>query len=96
MRRRHSRIRLSKQCGSCELQVRSTGLADFQVKNCRLVGLLDLNQASPSVRAKIVAYLNKLVDYGVAGFRHDASKHMWPADILNILNDVKDLRADVR
>ena len=66
------------------------------MKNCRLVGLLDLNQASPTVRAKIVAYLNKLIDMGVAGFRHDASKHMWPQDILNILNDVKDLRSDVR
>ncbi|CAL2042372.1 hypothetical protein CAEBREN_19315 [Caenorhabditis brenneri] len=65
------------------------------VKNCRLVGLLDLNQASSTVRAKIVAYLNKLIDMGVAGFRHDASKHMWPQDILNILNDVKDLRADL-
>lgn len=65
------------------------------VKDCRLVGLLDLNQASATVRAKIVAYLNKLVDMGVAGFRHDASKHMWPQDILNILNDVKDLRSDI-
>ncbi|CAI2354046.1 unnamed protein product [Caenorhabditis sp. 36 PRJEB53466] len=65
------------------------------VKDCRLVGLLDLNQGSASVRAKIIAYLDKLIDYGVAGFRHDASKHMWPEDILNILNGVKDLRADL-
>ncbi|CAI5451676.1 unnamed protein product [Caenorhabditis angaria] len=65
------------------------------VKDCRLVGLLDLNQASDSVRGKIVAYLDKLIDYGVAGFRHDASKHMWSQDILNILNDVKDLRSDI-
>ncbi|CAB3396780.1 unnamed protein product [Caenorhabditis bovis] len=76
------------------------GGSDYQksaehVKNCRLVGLLDLNQGSSSVRAKIVAYLNKLVDYGVAGFRHDASKHMWPDDILAILNSVKDLRVDI-
>ncbi|VDP22457.1 unnamed protein product, partial [Heligmosomoides polygyrus] len=65
------------------------------VKNCRLTGLLDLNQGSVSVQNKIVAYLNKLIDYGVAGFRCDASKHMWPADLGAILNATKNLREDI-
>ncbi|CAD6194272.1 unnamed protein product [Caenorhabditis auriculariae] len=65
------------------------------VKNCRLVGLLDLNQGSTYVQQQIVAYLNKLVDYGVAGFRCDASKHMWPEDMETFLNSVKNLREDI-
>lgn len=52
-----------------------------QVRNCQLVGLPDLNQSIPHVREKIVELLDKLVDYGVAGFRVDASKHMWPKDL---------------
>ncbi|VDL77251.1 unnamed protein product [Nippostrongylus brasiliensis] len=65
------------------------------VKNCRLSGLLDLNQGSATVRNKLVAYLDSLIDFGVAGFRCDASKHMWPDDLLVILNMTKDLRADI-
>lgn len=41
----------------------------FQVRNCRLVGLLDLNQGKQGVRDKIIAYLDDLIDIGVAGFR---------------------------
>ncbi|KIH46479.1 alpha amylase, catalytic domain protein [Ancylostoma duodenale] len=41
-----------------------------RVKNCRLVGLLDLDQGKPDVRKKLVAYLDHLIDYGVAGFRY--------------------------
>ena len=29
----------------------------------------------------IAGYFNDLIDIGVAGFRVDAAKHMWPADI---------------
>lgn len=46
----------------------------WQVRNCRLVGLLDLNHKSSYVREKIVAYLNHLIDLGVSGFRVDAGK----------------------
>ncbi|XP_017576699.2 alpha-amylase-like isoform X1 [Pygocentrus nattereri] len=53
----------------------------YQVRNCRLLGLLDLAQDKEHVRGKIVDYLNTLVDMGVAGFRVDACKHMWPADL---------------
>ncbi|KAK6757096.1 hypothetical protein RB195_015117 [Necator americanus] len=65
------------------------------VKNCRLVGLLDLDQSNAEVRSKLIAYLDQLIDYGVAGFRCDASKHMWPDDLMVILNGTKNLREDI-
>ncbi|KAK6040589.1 alpha amylase, catalytic domain protein, partial [Cooperia oncophora] len=65
------------------------------VRNCRLEALTDLNQGRPEVRSKLVAFLNKMIDYGVAGFRFDASKHMWPADLELILGATKNLRADI-
>ena len=40
-----------------------------QVRNCRLVGLLDLNQGHDFVRQKVVEYMNSLIDMGVVGFR---------------------------
>ncbi|CEF68947.1 Alpha amylase family and Glycosyl hydrolase, family 13, catalytic domain and Alpha-amylase, C-terminal all beta domain and Glycosyl hydrolase, family 13, subfamily, catalytic domain and Glycosyl hydrolase, family 13, all-beta domain and Glycoside hydrolase, catalytic domain and Glycoside hydrolase, superfamily domain-containing protein [Strongyloides ratti] len=67
----------------------------YHVKECRLSGLIDLNQNDTYVQGKIVDYLNGLIDAGVAGFRCDASKHMWPNDILTILNKVKNLRQDI-
>lgn len=53
----------------------------FEVRNCELVGLPDLDQSLEYVRERIVGYMNKLIDIGVAGFRMDASKHMWPSDL---------------
>lgn len=44
----------------------------FEIRNCRLIGLPDLNQAKESVRNKIVDFMNVLIDNGVAGFRIDA------------------------
>uniref|UniRef100_A0A0N5BFI5 Alpha-amylase n=1 Tax=Strongyloides papillosus TaxID=174720 RepID=A0A0N5BFI5_STREA len=67
----------------------------YNVKECRLSGLIDLNQNDTYVQGKIVDYLNNLIDIGVAGFRCDASKHMWPDDILTILNKVKNLKEDI-
>jgi len=61
------------------------------VRNCRLVQLLDLDLGRPSVRGKVVAYLNRLVELGVAGFRVDAVKHMWPADLSLIYDAVNNL-----
>lgn len=63
----------------------------WQVRNCELVGLRDLNQRSPWVRQKIVQFLNRLVDLGVAGFRVDAAKHMWPEDLHAIYSRIKNL-----
>ncbi|XP_003367426.1 alpha-amylase [Trichinella spiralis] len=46
----------------------------WQVRNCRLVNLVDLDHSNPNVQASIVAYMNRLIDIGVAGFRIDAAK----------------------
>ncbi|XP_015840636.2 alpha-amylase [Tribolium castaneum] len=64
------------------------------VRNCELVGLADLNQGSDYVRSKIIEYMNHLVDLGVAGFRVDAAKHMWPADLEAIYASLKNLNTD--
>ncbi|KAK3743676.1 hypothetical protein RRG08_030798 [Elysia crispata] len=40
-----------------------------EIRNCRLVSLLDLKLGKSYVRDKVAEYLNHLVDLGVAGFR---------------------------
>lgn len=59
-----------------------------RVRMCQLSGLPDLNHNSAYVRGQITAYLQDLVDLGVAGFRVDAAKHMEPGHINAILDDV--------
>ncbi|XP_030623337.1 pancreatic alpha-amylase-like [Chanos chanos] len=63
----------------------------YQVRNCRLVGLLDLALEKEHVRGKVVDYMNTLVDMGVAGFRVDACKHMWPSDLKAIYSRLHNL-----
>jgi alpha-amylase len=62
------------------------GIQDFNSKtevwNCNLVGLQDLRTETDTVRSELAAYLNKLLGYGVSGFRVDAAKHM-PQDDLD-------------
>ncbi|XP_032074411.1 pancreatic alpha-amylase-like [Thamnophis elegans] len=62
-----------------------------QVRNCRLVSLLDLALEKDYVRSKVAEYMNHLIDIGVAGFRIDASKHMWPGDMKAFLDQLKHL-----
>ncbi|GFN97796.1 alpha-amylase, partial [Plakobranchus ocellatus] len=62
-----------------------------QVRNCDLLGLKDLDHSQSYVQDKVAEYLNKLIDLGVAGFRVDAAKHMWPRDIAAIQKKVNDL-----
>jgi len=54
------------------------------VRDCYLVGLSDLYGATDYVRDRVAEYFNDLIDLGVAGFRVDAAKHMWPEDIAGI------------
>ncbi|XP_043941928.1 alpha-amylase 1B-like isoform X2 [Protopterus annectens] len=79
--------------GKC--QTGSGGIENYgdahQVRDCRLVSLLDLAQEKEYVRGKIADYLNYLIDIGVAGFRVDASKHMWPGDLQAIYSRLKNL-----
>ena len=60
-------------------------IADYnnkqQVFNCELVGLSDLRTDTPFVQNKLAGYLNKLLGYGVSGFRVDAAKHIGQDDL---------------
>ena len=68
----------------------SNTIADFndylQVTKCELVGLSDLRTESDQVRSQIAGYLNKLLSYGVTGFRVDAAKHIGQADLAGIFS----------
>ncbi|XP_056379383.1 pancreatic alpha-amylase-like isoform X1 [Hyla sarda] len=79
-----------KKCKTGSGDIENYGDAD-QVRDCRLVSLLDLALEKDYVRGKIADYLNKLIDIGVAGFRLDAAKHMWPGDIQAIVTRLNDL-----
>ena len=57
----------------------------WEVQNCELGKLADLDTGKPDVQAKIASYLNDLLSLGVAGFRIDAAKHMAPDDFTGIL-----------
>jgi len=65
-----------------------------QVRECQLWGLLDLNQGSDHVRDRIITFMDDLIDLGVAGFRIDATKHMWPEDLDYIFSNLKDLSTE--
>ncbi|MBC7273921.1 MAG: alpha-amylase family protein, partial [Streptomyces sp.] len=56
----------------------------WNVQNCELVGLADLDTGEEYVRSAVAGYLNTLLSYGVDGFRIDAAKHMPAADLANI------------
>ncbi|XP_049801843.1 alpha-amylase 2-like [Schistocerca nitens] len=63
------------------------------IRNCELSGLHDLNDGSEYVRGKIAEYMNKLISFGVAGFRIDAAKHMWPSNLALIYGALNDLNS---
>ena len=62
-----------------------------EVRDCQLVGLIDLRPSHPDTADKITELLNRCIDMGVAGFLISAAKNMWPADIGDILNQTNDL-----
>uniref|UniRef100_A0ABM0MEQ1 alpha-amylase n=1 Tax=Saccoglossus kowalevskii TaxID=10224 RepID=A0ABM0MEQ1_SACKO len=64
---------------------------EWEVRNCRLVGLVDLKLSKTYVRDKVVEFLNDLISLGVAGFRVDACKHMYPEDLEVIYGQLNDL-----
>jgi len=63
------------------------------VRNCRLVGLPDLFLSKDYVSDRVAEYMNHLIDLGVAGFRVDAAKHMWPNDLNKLINKLKNVSA---
>lgn len=63
----------------------------IQVRNCWLDGMADLNQGPGWVRTQISNHLNHLISLGVAGFRVDRIKHMWPGDLGSIFGGLNSL-----
>ena len=55
------------------------------------MGLRDLRLSKDYVRQQIANFINKVIDIGVAGFRLDASKHMWPGDMQAFMAKTKTL-----
>ena len=55
-----------------------------QVTNCELLRLPDLRTETNEVQDTLAGYLNKLINYGVSGFRVDAAKHVPQADLAAI------------
>ncbi|NUS52977.1 MAG: alpha-amylase, partial [Nocardioidaceae bacterium] len=74
----------------------SGGIEDFnnqrQVFRCELLGLADLKTEQASTQRTIAAYLNKLLGYGVSGFRVDAAKHVGQDDLDAIYARLHDTR----
>ena len=62
----------------------------YQVQNCRLVGLQDLDTGSEYVRQEIADYLNDLISLGVRGFRVDGAKHIAATDLAAIRSKISD------
>eukprot|EP00057_Strongylocentrotus_purpuratus_P027650 XP_011682124.1 PREDICTED: alpha-amylase 4N isoform X1 [Strongylocentrotus purpuratus] len=77
-------------CGTGSGKIENYGDVN-QVRNCNLVGLMDLITGDDYVRGKIVDYFNDVIDIGVAGFRVDAAKHMWPEDCQAIFDGTNNL-----
>ncbi|WAR16041.1 AMY1C-like protein, partial [Mya arenaria] len=65
-----------------------------EARDCSLFGLVDLALGTDDVRRKIASYLNTLIDIGVAGFRIDAAKHMWPGDLSVLFSRLNDLKTE--
>jgi alpha-amylase len=72
------------QCGDTSDNTIQNYQERSQVQQCELVSLSDLKTSTEHVRSTIAAYLNDLLDIGVAGFRIDAAKHMPAPDLKNI------------
>ncbi|ODM98916.1 Alpha-amylase 1 [Orchesella cincta] len=62
-----------------------------QIRNCEMLILRDLDQSQTYVREHIAEFLNRMIGYGVAGFRIDAVKMMWPADLKAIFDSLDNL-----
>ncbi|TMW52953.1 hypothetical protein DOY81_001986 [Sarcophaga bullata] len=61
------------------------------IRNCQWKHHPDLDHYRNGVKKHIVTMMNKFIDMGVAGFRIDAAKYMWPIDLKNIYQQLKDL-----
>jgi alpha-amylase len=74
---------------SCHTDISNYG-DRYQVQNCRLVALQDLDTGSEYVRQEIADFLNDLISLGVRGFRVDAAKHISANDLAAIKSKISD------
>jgi len=74
------------KCGNANCQINSDYNDANKVRNCRLVGLADLDVGKDYVRQKIADFMNDCIGLGVDGFRIDAAKHMWPGDLQAVVS----------
>jgi len=61
----------------------------YQVQNCKLGALPDLDTGNAHVQQTLANYFNLLSGLGVDGYRIDAAKHMSPQDIEAILQQAE-------
>lgn len=73
----------SSSAANCEVNDYSD---KYNVQNCDLVGLPDLNTGSTNVQNKIAAYVNKLYDLGARGVRIDAAKHQDASEMMGYVS----------
>uniref|UniRef100_A0A1I8PLT6 alpha-amylase n=1 Tax=Stomoxys calcitrans TaxID=35570 RepID=A0A1I8PLT6_STOCA len=75
----------------CEIGKSVASSDSHEMRNCQLNGHPDLDHSRAAVRLSIAKMLNKFIDMGVAGFRIDTAKHIWPIDLKLIYAQLKDL-----
>ncbi|XP_074600173.1 alpha-amylase-like [Brevipalpus obovatus] len=63
----------------------------YQLRDCQLTGLNDLNNSQEYVQNKIAGALNKIISLGIAGIRVDASFMSWPKDLGEIFKKLDNL-----
>jgi alpha-amylase len=64
------------------------------MRDCRLYGMPDLNYTSVNVQNKVKEFLNKLISFGVSGFRVQGCLYMWPKDLRKIFTEVNNLNTN--
>jgi alpha-amylase len=63
----------------CNGDISNYNALDDSIYNCRLSSLIDVDTGRSYVRKTMADFLNKLLSYGVYGFRADAAKYIsWP------------------
>jgi alpha-amylase len=70
---------------ACRRPIHDWGSRD-EIQRCELATCADLDTSDHHVRATLAAYLQDLVDLGVAGIRVDAAKHIPATDLAAIFD----------
>lgn len=67
----------------------------FEVQTCRLLSLADLKHENIDVQNTILCFLNRLISFGVVGFRIDASRHIAAKNLNTIVQKLDYLQPEV-